>query len=70
MNDQVNPLIIVGVGQSGLAAARAALDAGLRPVVLHSGAEPVGSWPDYYDSLTLFSPARTLLVRPSSTTAQ
>lgn len=58
MNDQVNSVIIVGGGQSGLAAARAALDAGLRPVVLHSGAEPVGSWPDYYDSLTLFSPAR------------
>ncbi|MEV0158195.1 NAD(P)/FAD-dependent oxidoreductase [Micromonospora sp. NPDC050686] len=58
MNDQVDPVIIVGGGQSGLAAARAALDAGLRPVVLHSGAEPVGSWPDYYDSLTLFSPAR------------
>ncbi|WP_349876499.1 NAD(P)/FAD-dependent oxidoreductase [Micromonospora sp. HUAS YX12] len=57
MNDQ-DRVIIVGGGQSGLAAARAALDAGLRPVVLHSGAEPVGSWPDYYDSLTLFSPAR------------
>ncbi|SCL72227.1 putative flavoprotein involved in K+ transport [Micromonospora citrea] len=52
------PVIIVGGGQSGLAAARAALAARLRPVVLHAGAEPVGSWPDYYDSLTLFSPAR------------
>jgi putative flavoprotein involved in K+ transport len=31
---------------------------GLRPLVLHAGEEPVGSWPDYYDSLTLFSPAR------------
>ncbi|GAB3330188.1 ArsO family NAD(P)H-dependent flavin-containing monooxygenase [Micromonospora halotolerans] len=51
-------MIIIGGGQSGLAAARAALDVGLRPVVLHSGATPVGSWPDYYDSLTLFSPAR------------
>jgi putative flavoprotein involved in K+ transport len=51
-------VIIVGGGQSGLAAARAALDVGLRPVVLHAGAEPVGSWPHYYDSLTLFSPAR------------
>lgn len=50
-------MIIIGGGQSGLAAARAALDAGLRPVVLHAGAEAVGSWPDYYDSLTLFSPA-------------
>ncbi|TDC83304.1 NAD(P)/FAD-dependent oxidoreductase [Micromonospora sp. KC606] len=51
-------MVIVGGGQSGLAAARAALAAGLRPVVLHAGTEPVGSWPDYYDSLTLFSPAR------------
>lgn len=51
-------MIIVGGGQSGLAAARAALSARLRPVVLHVGVEPVGSWPDYYDSLTLFSPAR------------
>ncbi|MGC5309861.1 flavin-containing monooxygenase [Micromonospora zamorensis] len=52
------PVIIVGGGQSGLAAARAALTAGLRPVVLEAGAEAVGSWPGYYDSLTLFSPAR------------
>ncbi|MFI7426774.1 flavin-containing monooxygenase [Micromonospora sp. NPDC049836] len=56
--NQADPVIIIGGGQSGLAAARAARDAGLRPVVLHAGAEPVGSWPDYYDSLTLFSPAR------------
>ncbi|MGW3607515.1 flavin-containing monooxygenase [Micromonospora sp. NPDC005161] len=52
------PVVIVGGGQSGLVAARAALSAGLRPVVLEAGAAPVGSWPDYYDSLTLFSPAR------------
>ncbi|TDB72845.1 NAD(P)/FAD-dependent oxidoreductase [Micromonospora sp. KC723] len=50
--------MIVGGGQSGLAAARAALEAGLRPVVLEASAEAVGSWPGYYDSLTLFSPAR------------
>lgn len=50
-------MIIVGGGQSGLAAARAALRAGLRPIVLEAGAEPVGSWSYYYDSLTLFSPA-------------
>ncbi|NYF57961.1 flavin-containing monooxygenase [Micromonospora purpureochromogenes] len=51
-------MIIVGGGQSGLAAARAALSVGLRPVVLQAGVETIGSWPDYYDSLTLFSPAR------------
>ncbi|TDC64395.1 NAD(P)/FAD-dependent oxidoreductase [Micromonospora sp. KC207] len=50
--------MIVGGGQSGLAAAHAALSANLRPVILEAGAEPVGSWPGYYDSLTLFSPAR------------
>ncbi|WP_228838999.1 flavin-containing monooxygenase [Nocardia amamiensis] len=50
--------IVIGAGQSGLAAARALLDHGLTPVVLEAGPEPVGSWPHYYDSLTLFSPAQ------------
>ncbi|SCG19023.1 putative flavoprotein involved in K+ transport [Micromonospora echinofusca] len=58
MSASPEPVIIVGGGQSGLAAARAALSARLRPVVLEAGEESVGSWPDYYDSLTLFSPAR------------
>lgn len=54
-----NPLVVVvGGGQSGLAAARAALDAGVRPIVLEAGERPVGSWPLYYDSLRLFSPGR------------
>jgi putative flavoprotein involved in K+ transport len=51
-------LVIVGGGQSGLAAAYAARQAGLAPVLLEAGDEPVGAWPHYYDSLTLFSPAR------------
>ena len=50
--------VVVGAGQSGLAAAHALRQAGRSPVVLESGSEPVGSWPSYYDSLTLFSPAR------------
>lgn len=50
--------IVIGAGQSGLAAAHALLARGLRPLVLEAGEEPVGSWPHYYDSLTLFSPAR------------
>ncbi|OXM59314.1 flavin-containing monooxygenase [Amycolatopsis vastitatis] len=50
--------IVIGGGQAGLAAARALRTHGLQPVVLEAGAEPVGSWPRYYDSLTLFSPAR------------
>ncbi|MGK5671705.1 flavin-containing monooxygenase [Micromonospora sp. URMC 106] len=58
MRTSPEPVVIIGGGQSGLAAAHAALAARLRPIVLHGGAEPVGSWPAYYDSLTLFSPAR------------
>jgi putative flavoprotein involved in K+ transport len=51
-------LLIVGGGQSGLAAARAGRDRGWEPVVLEAGPEPVGSWPTYYESLRLFSPRR------------
>lgn len=58
MNASTQHVIIVGGGQSGLGAARAALDAGLRPIVLEAGERPVGSWPHYYDSLTLFSPTQ------------
>ncbi|HLU55792.1 MAG TPA: NAD(P)/FAD-dependent oxidoreductase [Pseudonocardia sp.] len=50
--------IVVGAGQAGLAAARSLLARGLNPVVSEAGPEPVGSWPRYYDSLVLFSPAR------------
>ena len=50
-------VIIIGAGQSGLAAVRALQDHGICPVVLEAGSEPVGSWPRYYDSLALFSPA-------------
>jgi putative flavoprotein involved in K+ transport len=50
--------VIVGGGQSGLAAARSVRRAGLRPIVLEASARPAGSWPRYYDSLAAFSPAR------------
>ncbi len=58
MSTSDDTAIIVGAGQSGLAAARAARAAGLRPLILEAGDRPAGSWPGYYDSLTLFSPAR------------
>jgi putative flavoprotein involved in K+ transport len=51
-------IVIAGAGQAGLASAYAAQRAGLRPVLLEAGAEPTGSWPRYYESLALFSPAR------------
>ncbi|TCC30691.1 flavin-containing monooxygenase [Kribbella speibonae] len=51
-------VVIIGGGQSGLAGAFAARDAGLRPVLLEAGDRTVGSWTKYYDTLTLFSPAR------------
>ncbi|SUA79811.1 Uncharacterized oxidoreductase CzcO [Nocardia otitidiscaviarum] len=50
--------LIVGGGQSGLAAAHHLTRRGLSVAILEAGTEPVGSWPRYYDSLTLFSPAR------------
>ncbi|MEV0618364.1 NAD(P)/FAD-dependent oxidoreductase [Nonomuraea sp. NPDC050404] len=51
-------VIVIGGGQSGLAAAYALREHGFRPVILEAGKEPVGSWPRYYDSLSLFTPAR------------
>jgi putative flavoprotein involved in K+ transport len=51
-------VVVIGAGQSGLAAARTLRMHGIHPVVLEAGPEPAGSWPRYYDSLTLFSPAR------------
>ncbi|MGA5148190.1 flavin-containing monooxygenase [Streptomyces griseoincarnatus] len=49
---------VIGGGQSGLATAHALLRHGLRPLVLEACGRAAGSWPRYYDSLTLFSPAR------------
>lgn len=58
MTSSTLPVIVVGSGQSGLAAARAVRAQGLEPLVLEAGEGPAGSWPAYYDSLRLFSPAR------------
>ncbi|MFD7561441.1 NAD(P)-binding protein, partial [Streptomyces sp. NPDC059835] len=50
--------VVIGGGQSGPASAHALVRAGLKPVVLEASDRAAGSWPRYYDSLTLFSPAR------------
>jgi putative flavoprotein involved in K+ transport len=50
--------LVVGGGQSGLAAGYHLKRAGLSFEILEAREEPGGSWPGYYDSLTLFSPAR------------
>ncbi|WP_246148760.1 flavin-containing monooxygenase [Nonomuraea turkmeniaca] len=55
---KTHDVVVIGGGQSGLAAARTLLDAGLTPVLLEATDQATGSWPRYYDSLTLFSPAR------------
>jgi putative flavoprotein involved in K+ transport len=52
----VTDVVVIGAGQSGLAATRALQARGISPVVLEAGPEPAGSWPHYYNSLTLFSP--------------
>ncbi|MFI2631755.1 flavin-containing monooxygenase [Streptomyces collinus] len=51
-------VVVIGGGQSGLATGHALLRQGIRPVVLEASEQTAGSWPHYYDSLTLFSPAR------------
>ncbi|MFF5393200.1 flavin-containing monooxygenase [Streptomyces sp. NPDC013012] len=49
---------VIGGGQSGLAAAHSLMREGLKPVILEASNQTAGSRPRYYDSLTLFSPAR------------
>ncbi|MFJ5728938.1 flavin-containing monooxygenase [Streptomyces paradoxus] len=50
--------VVIGGGQSGLAATHGLLRQGVTPVVLEASDRAAGSWPRYYESLTLFSPAR------------
>jgi putative flavoprotein involved in K+ transport len=49
--------IVIGAGQAGLAAGYYLQKAGIDFVILEASEEPVGSWPHYYDSLVLNSPA-------------
>lgn len=50
--------IVVGGGQAGLAAGYYLQRAGLDFTILEAGPCAAGSWPHYYESLRLFSPAR------------
>ncbi|MGI5217666.1 flavin-containing monooxygenase [Nocardia sp. CA-290969] len=50
--------VVIGGGQSGLAAAHYLTAQHLNTAILEASGEATGSWPRYYDSLTLFSPAR------------
>jgi len=48
--------VVVGAGQAGLAAGYHLQKAGLRFLILEASDKAAGSWPNYYDSLRLFSP--------------
>ncbi|MEC2131038.1 NAD(P)/FAD-dependent oxidoreductase [Brevibacillus centrosporus] len=50
--------IVIGGGQAGLAASYHLQQERLQFLLLEASDKPVGSWSQYYDSLTLFSPAR------------
>lgn len=50
--------IVIGAGQAGLASAYHLQKNRLKYIVFEAGDQPAGSWPNYYDSLNLFSPAR------------
>jgi putative flavoprotein involved in K+ transport len=60
MEDSVGmyDVIVIGAGQAGLATGYHLKRIGLSFVILEAGNQPTGSWPHYYDSLKLFSPAR------------
>ncbi len=50
--------VVIGAGQAGLAAGYHLRRSGLTYTLLEASATLGGSWSRYYDSLTLFSPAR------------
>src|SRR5215469_1588159 len=53
----VTDVVVIGAGQSGLAATKALQAHGISPLVLEARDRAAGSWPYYYDSLHAFSPA-------------
>jgi putative flavoprotein involved in K+ transport len=50
------PVVVVGGGQSGLAAGGALRELGMSALILEASDRAAGSWPRYYDSLRSFSP--------------
>lgn len=50
--------VVIGAGQAGLAAGYHLQRAGLRFAIVDAAPQAGGSWPAYYESLRLFSPAR------------
>jgi putative flavoprotein involved in K+ transport len=50
-------VIVIGGGQAGLAMGYHLQKAGHRFLILEAGERAVGSWANYYESLSLFSPA-------------
>jgi putative flavoprotein involved in K+ transport len=53
----MSDVVVIGAGQSALAAARALQAHGITAVVLEAGPEPAGSWPRYLSyTLPLASP--------------
>ncbi|GGA47252.1 hypothetical protein GCM10007416_20560 [Kroppenstedtia guangzhouensis] len=51
-------VIVLGAGQAGLAAGYHLHNQKLDYVILEASEQTAGSWPKYYDSLTLFSPVQ------------
>lgn len=50
--------IVIGGGQAGLASGYHLQKKGLQFLILEGNNQAIGSWPQYYDSLKLFSPSR------------
>ena len=55
---QIVDTLVIGAGQAGLAAGYQLQRAGRSFTILDAAAQAGGSWPHYYNSLRLFSPAR------------
>ncbi|WP_274653705.1 NAD(P)-binding domain-containing protein [Paenibacillus humicola] len=51
-------VVVIGGGQAGLAAGYHLARKKIAYIILESQAQSAGSWPNYYDRLKLFSPAR------------